>query len=109
MQGKDELLLLHLAQWLTDEALDKREEVWDVLSWPRYHPQNIPRQRNGCDCGVFAVMFADYLGLGRPMHWGQGVSGAWCTGCVGYVIRTVVVRLRNCFALSDSGQSATTL
>ncbi|MEW5296812.1 MAG: hypothetical protein WDW36_000064 [Sanguina aurantia] len=67
--GEDEDLLLNLARWLEDEALDKRKQTWDVTSWPRHHPKDIPVQVNGCDCGVFTIMFADYLALGRPMHW----------------------------------------
>ncbi len=31
-----------------------------MLQWPRLFPKNIPQQENGCDCGVFAILFAEY-------------------------------------------------
>jgi Ulp1 family protease len=37
----------------------------DVLKWPRVYPKDIPKQLNGCDCGVFSLMFADYA-VGDP-------------------------------------------
>ena len=30
-----------------------------------------PQQYNGCDCGVFALIFADYLSRGAPLSFSQ--------------------------------------
>ena len=55
---------------MADEYADKRGEAVDTSGWPRLFPKDIPQQRNGCDCGVFTLKFADYVGRGAPM-------GAW--------------------------------
>jgi hypothetical protein len=34
-------------------------------------PRDIPRQQNGCDCGVFALKYADYLSEDAPMKFSQ--------------------------------------
>lgn len=31
----------------------------------------VPEQRNGCDCGVFTIKFADYVGRRAKMDWKQ--------------------------------------
>ena len=43
----------------------------DVLSWPREFPKRIPQQRNGCDCGVFTLLFANYAGRAAPFDFSQ--------------------------------------
>jgi Ulp1 family protease len=43
-----------------------------VLDWPRHFPKDIPRQLNGCDCGVFTLLFANHAGADRPMRFSQG-------------------------------------
>ena len=43
----------------------------DVLGWPREFPKDIPQQHNGCDCGVFTLLFASYAGRAAPMAFSQ--------------------------------------
>lgn len=43
----------------------------DTSTWPRQYPTAIPRQHNGCDCGVFAAMYAERLGAGRRLGFTQ--------------------------------------
>jgi Ulp1 family protease len=38
----------------------------DARAWAAEHPSDIPHQANGCDCGVFTLLYADYRGAGRP-------------------------------------------
>ncbi len=69
--ARDEACLAALARWLRDEFMDKRKEAReDVLAWPREFPA-VPRQLNGCDCGIFALLFADHAARGAPMRFTQ--------------------------------------
>lgn len=43
----------------------------DVLDWPREFPKRIPQQFNGCDCGVFTLLFANYVGRAAPLDFTQ--------------------------------------
>ncbi len=44
-----------------EEAKAKRDLTLDVSEWKQIPATNIPEQKNGCDCGVFMVKFADWL------------------------------------------------
>lgn len=50
---------------------DKLKEDWDCQSWPEMYPRNIPRQLNGCDCGVFSLLFCNRLGAGMAFDFAQ--------------------------------------
>lgn len=43
---------------------DKLGEAWDTQHWAEEFPNKIPKQNNGCDCGVFMLMLCNRLGLG---------------------------------------------
>lgn len=47
-----------MRQWLQDEA-KKANKTLDLSSWTNYTPKDIPKQKNGYDCGVFMLKFAD--------------------------------------------------
>lgn len=70
----------NLAQYISDEAKAKRQQVLDTSSWPRRFPRTIPRQENGCDCGVFTVKFGDYLVRSKEgrISFPVGRQEAWC-------------------------------
>jgi sentrin-specific protease 1 len=51
----------NLARYIADEAQHKRQETLDVSAWPLLAPSDIPEQKNGCDCGVFMLKYADWL------------------------------------------------
>ena len=38
--------------------------------WPTHFPA-CPQQNNGCDCGVFTMLFADYIARRARMDWVQ--------------------------------------
>eukprot|EP00887_Chlorella_sp_A99_P004848 scaffold4.g4848.t1 len=70
--GEDHACLAHLARWLADEFQSKHgQQRADVLDWPREFPKAIPQQLNGCDCGVFTMLFASHLGAGAPLAFSQ--------------------------------------
>lgn len=36
-----------------------------------FNPRGTPRQRNGFDCGVFAILCASFVGADEPFDYGQ--------------------------------------
>ena len=69
--GNNATCLQYLRQYVVDEALKYSGVQFDVSTWEDYTPRDIPRQQNGCDCGVFALKFADYLSEDAPMDFSQ--------------------------------------
>ncbi|CAM9211205.1 unnamed protein product, partial [Hapterophycus canaliculatus] len=62
----------YMARFVDDESKAKRGgQPMDISDWPRFNYADVPRQRNGIDCGVFASMFADRLSKGRPLSFSQ--------------------------------------
>ena len=61
----------NLKRWIVDEAKNKLNEDWDPDEWEEYYPKNIPLQKNGCDCGVFMIKFAEYLSSGAELAFSQ--------------------------------------
>ena len=45
--------------------------VWKDVGADRRSPDDIPKQLNGCDCGVFALMFAEYQSRDAPFTFDQ--------------------------------------
>ena len=55
----------HLKRWVQDEFRDKRGREVDASGWEELLPGgSVPQQENGFDCGVFTLMFADFLARG---------------------------------------------
>ena len=46
-------------------------EVLTVPSLARRYEADVPVQHNGCDCGVFALLFAERLARGAPLDFHQ--------------------------------------
>lgn len=71
--GEDHDCVANLARWLDDEAADKGRKPLSPLvrNWPRLYPKDIPQQKNGCDCGVFMLMYADWLARNLPFAFSQ--------------------------------------
>jgi Ulp1 family protease len=61
-----------LLQYFVDEAKDKKNITLDMSEWvvvvaaddPSY---SAPQQRNGVDCGMFTILFGDFLSDGLPL------------------------------------------
>ncbi|KXZ50406.1 hypothetical protein GPECTOR_16g579 [Gonium pectorale] len=71
LKGEDPACVENLLRWVADESEDKLKTRWDTSKWRREFPKAIPEQRNGCDCGVFSIMFADRLGAGAALDFSQ--------------------------------------
>ncbi|XP_071453796.1 uncharacterized protein [Hetaerina americana] len=69
MNGRKRNILQVLMKYLQDEKSDKKKEKFDSSGWNIKLIQDIPQQRNGYDCGVFACMFAETLSRGVVSGW----------------------------------------
>uniref|UniRef100_A0A3Q0SIL1 SUMO specific peptidase 2 n=1 Tax=Amphilophus citrinellus TaxID=61819 RepID=A0A3Q0SIL1_AMPCI len=63
------LLLLYLKE---EQKVKKGREL-DCAKWTvgSMKASEIPQQKNGSDCGVFACKYADYIARGRPLTFKQ--------------------------------------
>lgn len=63
------LLLLYLKE----EHKAKKGREFDSAKWTvrSFRASEIPQQKNGSDCGVFACKYADYIARGRPLTFKQ--------------------------------------
>ena len=75
LHGEDPVLLDCLKRWVRDEYENKKGEAVDTSDWTAEHPKAIPRQMNGCDCGVFMLKYADYIASGCPLTFTQADMG----------------------------------
>ncbi|EIE20629.1 cysteine proteinase [Coccomyxa subellipsoidea C-169] len=69
--GREDKILRALRSYIADEYRDKRNAEVDTSEWPIRYPRDVPLQQNGCDCGVFALQFAEHLSRGAPMDFSQ--------------------------------------
>ncbi|URE41412.1 protease [Musa troglodytarum] len=58
--GMDTTVLQVLARYFTDEVKDKSEDQVDALSWNLEAVHDLPLQKNGWDCGMFMLKYADF-------------------------------------------------
>lgn len=56
-----------IRRWLRSYFFDMHSVLLDISNWQLLHAEN-PTQSNGCDCGVFVCMFADFLSDLLPVH-----------------------------------------
>ncbi|MEB3185792.1 MAG: Ulp1 family isopeptidase [Cyanobacteriota bacterium] len=60
---------------MKDEAEDKLRDIEGLDCWPREYPKDIPLQTDGFDCGIFALLYADYISRGETISFNtQSVS-----------------------------------
>lgn len=62
-----------LLYYLQEEHKVKKGRELDVSKWTMcsLRPSEIPQQKNGSDCGVFACKYADYIAKDRPLTFKQ--------------------------------------
>lgn len=72
MSGSGHEYLQALKKWVSDDVKDKKGVELDTSSWTLVsRPPDVPQQRNGFDCGVFTITFADYLADDLPLLFSQ--------------------------------------
>lgn len=59
--SKNPEVLNKLADYLVEEALDKKGQTFDMGGWSLKSMTNIPQQKNQSDCGVFSCAYADVI------------------------------------------------
>ena len=78
MNGSGEKVFVNLRRWLQDEWQDKKKQAIDLEGWTNFTANGCLEQRNGFDCGVFVLKFADALGrdldLDNQPDWQQHMS-----------------------------------
>lgn len=61
-----------LLQWLEDESLHKKlKQLPHKAQWKLTRAEDIPEQKNGCDCGVFVLLYLILLSEGLPLNFDQ--------------------------------------
>ena len=62
-----------LMRWIKDEGTHRNGGmVVDESEWELSQKEpNVPQQRNGCDCGVFSLLCADFISDDLPLRYSQ--------------------------------------
>lgn len=60
LRGGDRQVMKVLAKYIVDEVNDKTGKEMDVSSWKQEFVEDLPEQKNGYDCGVFMIKYADF-------------------------------------------------
>ncbi|XP_020114368.1 ubiquitin-like-specific protease ESD4 [Ananas comosus] len=69
--GIDIMVLRVLARYLMDEVKDKNAKQIDTSSWKQEVVDNLPLQKNGWDCGMFMLKYADFYSRGLSLSFKQ--------------------------------------
>ncbi|KAI0529608.1 hypothetical protein KFK09_002166 [Dendrobium nobile] len=69
--GLDNHVLKMLARYLKDEVRDKSGKEIDTLSWKKEFVDELPLQKNGWDCGMFMLKYADFYSRGLKLRFSQ--------------------------------------
>jgi sentrin-specific protease 1 len=60
-----------MRNYIVDEYRDKKGDTLYIDEWKNYAPNDIPRQENGYDCGMFVCKFADFRSSDVPVRFSQ--------------------------------------
>ncbi|XP_026655903.2 ubiquitin-like-specific protease ESD4 isoform X2 [Phoenix dactylifera] len=69
--GMDMTVLRVLARYFMDEVKDKSGKELSTQSWKQEAVDNLPLQKNGWDCGMFMLKYADFYSRGLDLCFGQ--------------------------------------
>ncbi|OVA02654.1 Peptidase C48 [Macleaya cordata] len=64
LKGMDDQVLQVLARYYVDEVKDKSAKDINVSSWKLEYVHDLPEQKNGSDCGMFMIKYADFYSRG---------------------------------------------
>jgi len=97
LQGKNPKCLQFLRQYVVDEAKtyhpkEYGSKDYDLSEWKDVMVTALPRQNNGCDCGVFTCKFADFVSEGRDVN-------EFTQRDMAYFRRRIALELRNQFIM----------
>lgn len=71
LKGMDTRVLKVLARYYVDEVKDKSEKDIDLSSWEQEYVEDLPEQKNGYDCGMFMIKYADFYSRGIELCFNQ--------------------------------------
>ena len=71
LKGDNFSCIQGLKRYLSDEAKDKGKTEFDFTGWKELTPKDIPKQTNGCDCGVFMCQYAEYKSRNATFTFSQ--------------------------------------
>ncbi|MED6106487.1 hypothetical protein PIB30_005117 [Stylosanthes scabra] len=72
LRGRDTQVLKVLARYFVDEVKDKTGKDIDVSSWEKEFVKDLPEQKNGYDCGMFMIKYADFYSRNMGLCFCQG-------------------------------------
>ncbi|ORX59347.1 cysteine proteinase [Piromyces finnis] len=71
LHGSDRNALYILRNYIQEESRDKKKCEYDFTGWENYCPKDIPSQLNGYDCGIFTLLFAEYISREEEFDFDQ--------------------------------------
>ncbi|XP_057430352.1 ubiquitin-like-specific protease ESD4 [Lotus japonicus] len=71
LKGRDSHVLNVLAKYFVDEVKDKTGKDIDISDWEKEFVEDLPEQKNGYDCGVFMIKYADFYSRGLGLCFKQ--------------------------------------
>ena len=71
MGGRNDECLAKLLTYLAQESKDKRNIQLNSNEWRLIHVDNLPKQRNCSDCGIFALKYAEFAARDAHMAFSQ--------------------------------------
>jgi sentrin-specific protease 1 len=67
-KGYNDTVLSSLKRYVEEEYKNKKGvSSYDMSEWKYYRVENLPRQTNAYDCGVFAMTFAEHISRGASV------------------------------------------
>ncbi|KAG0495718.1 hypothetical protein HPP92_000409 [Vanilla planifolia] len=69
--GVDTSVLKFMECYLVEEASDKSGKVINTSSWKKGSINDLPKQKNGWDCGMFMLKYTDFYSRGLNLHFDQ--------------------------------------
>jgi sentrin-specific protease 1 len=53
------------SNYLNEEHKEKKGTPYDISVWKFLHNENLPKQMNQSDCGMFICIYAEYISRGK--------------------------------------------